>query len=81
MKKEMLLPIVVVVALVVVGVLLALLLMCKHKDNFCGACQGMDKMVCPDRNLIRKLYREGKLTEYTDFNCHKSPEKKGYGCQ
>ena len=42
---------------------------CKHsKDTYCGSCgtcQGMGVKTFPDRDLIKQLYREGKLTENT----------------
>ena len=34
-------------------------------NRTCGSCQGINGMTFPDRSLVRKLYDEGKLTEYT----------------
>lgn len=46
----------------------------KH-EKFCGACQGLDRKVCPNRALIHKLYNEGVLTENSPmFKTHAWPE-------
>ena len=52
-----------VLLIVVVVVLAVLLVQCKNKDNFCGACQGMSNKVCTNRPLLSHMYQAGKLTE------------------
>ena len=57
--------------------LVVLLVKCKNKSDFC-ICQGMHlqghtgdyvpAQFCPDPNNLKKLYAEGKLTEYTIGN-------------
>lgn len=65
MKSRAMTIICVVLTLAVIGTLIALL--ARSSDNFCGTCQGLDSKVCPNKQLLRKLYEEGKLTEFTDL--------------
>lgn len=44
----------------------------QQKEKYCGACQGVGNKVYPDKELIRKLYKDGKLTENTPL--YKGPE-------
>lgn len=37
----------------------------QKKENFCGACQGIGIKTCPNKQELRKLYNECKLTENT----------------
>ena len=39
----------------------------QKRENFCGACQGINGMTFPNRAMLRKLYQEGKLTEYSNL--------------
>lgn len=61
----------VLVSLASIGVLAYFLYECKNKEKFCGACQGMDGMTFPNRQMIHKLYNEGKLTEYSQLTPNK----------
>lgn len=70
----------VLLSLVAIAVLAYFLYDCKNKEKFCGACQGMDGMTYPDRELIRKLYNEGKLTEYSPMNQHPKWKKNSWDC-
>ena len=55
----------VVISLALIGALVFLLVKCENKgDGFC-ICSGMQNKACPDPNNLRRLYSEGKLTEYT----------------
>jgi len=57
----------VVVSLAGLAVLGYFLYNCKkNKEPFCGTCQGAGQKVCTNKALLRKLYQEGKLTEFTD---------------
>lgn len=53
---------------IIIVILSYFLIICKNKDNFCGACQDMDKKVCTNRQLLHQLYNNGYLTEYTTDN-------------
>ena len=65
----------VVVSLVAIGVLVYFYTRCKKGENFCGACHGIGIKSYPDRPLVRRLYDEGKLTEFTPR--HKDEEWQG----
>jgi hypothetical protein len=56
----------VVVSFMIICMLLFKLISCMNTSNFCN-CFGMENKVCPDRQNLRNLYREGKLTEYNFF--------------
>lgn len=70
----------VLLSLVAIGVLAYFLYECKNKEKFCGACQGMDGMTFPNRQLIRKLYNEGKLTEYSPMVPNKHWHQNSWDC-
>ena len=53
-----------VVSLVAMGVMAYYLVKCHNKSDFC-MCSGMDNKYCPDPNELKRLYAEGKLTEYS----------------
>ena len=50
---------------------------CNNKDYepLC-LCKGIggEKIVCNDRDKARKLYIDGKMTEYSDFSFGKKPK-------
>ena len=56
-----------VLLIVVVVVLAVLLVQCKNKDNFCGACQGMSNKVCTNRPLLSHMYQNGQVTENSNL--------------
>lgn len=41
-----------------------------NSEHFCGACQGIGIKTHPDREKLRKMYQEGKLTENTALKDH-----------
>jgi len=56
------------VSLFIIGVLAYLLYMCRKTEKFCGTCQGIGRKVCPNLDLIHKMYNDGQLTEFTTSN-------------
>ena len=56
----------VVLSLVAIAVLTYFLVTCMNKEKFCN-CFKAKNSVCPNRELLQKLYEDGSLTEYTDF--------------
>jgi hypothetical protein len=84
MKNEKILAGLLIICLIIIIVLSVLLVNCHNKsekyqscgnDNkskFCSTCQGIGRKVCPDRELINKLYIDGTLTE--DSNLIRSKE-------
>jgi len=57
----------------IISILLIGILVKEQKDNYCNycsTCQGMDSIVYPNRKILKKLYNEGKLTEFSDFDNH-----------
>ena len=82
MKQDMMMILYILFSLVVIGIFVYLYWKCNKKTSegfFCGACQGIGNKICTNRSLLRKLYDEGKLTEFTDNSkVHKNWEQMEY---
>lgn len=75
MSKPSNMIIITVVSVVVLVLVLIVFLMHRRKqekEKYCGACQGVGNKVYHDKELIHKLYNDGKLTENTPL--YKDPE-------
>lgn len=56
----------IIISLLVIGILTYLYITKKPSESFCS-CRNMTNKICPDPNVLTKLYETGKLTEYTNF--------------